>query len=192
VPALLGEDGRQVRLIESGQTAWPLFVGMLAATGVLLALLHDRWGAALTALVLLVLDVAVALTGGWFLLQRAPGLAPGAMLLAGMSLFSLRGDVSLARALWISGMLVLGAMGWLAGAWVSIAGLGVVAVGAALLVLGGIRWERRQRRAGRRAELPRARLASGAHGWLLRTGRLPRFGDAAGRDVSPAPPRSGS
>lgn len=157
VPAVISADGCGVRPIEYALATWPHILGLFAATGALLSLLGDRSGAVLTGVALLLFDATAACGCGLYLLEHSTGAATAMFALTVLALASLPiRPWTLARALWISGLVAGVAMGWLTTVAEPAFGLHLSAASALCLCVGGAAYERRERQEVRGPELPRA------------------------------------
>ena len=159
VPAVVAPDGSVTRPIEFPPAAWPHFMGMFATMGALLALLRDRDGAAVMALVLAILALASATGSGLFLMDRSPTFATVLCLFAGLALSALHSRPwSLGRAMWVSGLLSLTGLAYYGTLVEPAHGWWLTSGGALLLLIGGGLLECDARASAGDAGLPRAAL----------------------------------
>lgn len=157
LPTIVDADGRTVRPIEVAAATWPHIMGMFAATGATLRLLGDRSGPLITTVTLNVMTLVIAVICAFFLARSAPLFATAMALVALGALAGIwRRPWSFGRALWISGLLIAIALGWVATIAQPLSNLGLNAAGALLLMAGGIGIARAEYRARSTAQLPRA------------------------------------
>lgn len=165
LPTVVGADGQFIRPIEVATATWPHIMGMFAATGAILQLLGDRTGPRITAATLNVMTVSIGALCSYFLAGSAPHFAAAMAFIAIGALIGIaRQPWSFGRALWISGLLIAVALGWVATIAEPLRNLGLSGAGALLLIGGGVGIANAERRARSTATLPRAAIVRAPRG----------------------------